>query len=150
MIHFQKSKAMKTTKKIHSHYFLIIFSVIVLLGFQQCSSDGKDITLPNPQDDSNTSDCDVSNVTFSGTVWPIINSNCTSCHSGTSPNGGVRLESFATIKIQASIPVGSYGSLYGAITHNSGNNPMPRNANKLSDCDIQIIKTWIDAGMLDN
>jgi hypothetical protein len=138
---------MKTTTFFHSRYFLIIFSVIVLLGFQQCSSDGKDITLP---DDSNTPDCDVSNVTFSGTVWPIISSNCTSCHSGTSPNGGVRLESFATIKVQASIPAGSYGSLYGAISHNSGNNPMPRNANKLSDCDIQLIKAWIDAGMPNN
>ena len=99
---------------------------------------------------SGGSGCDLSNVTFSETVWPIINANCTSCHSGASPGGGILLTNHATVAAQGAIGSGNPGSLLGAITHAAGNSPMPQGQAKLSDCNISKIRTWINAGMPDN
>lgn len=140
---------MKTHKFSSSNLLTYILAVVVLLGFQQCSPDNKVVTVPD-DNGNNPTECDATNVSFSATVMPIISANCLSCHTGTSANGGIRLENLANIRTQASIAAGSYGSLYGVISHSSGNNPMPRNAGKLADCDIKKIKSWIDAGMPDN
>jgi hypothetical protein len=94
--------------------------------------------------------CDTVNVTFSGTVWPVINDNCYSCHSGASPSGNVSLENYDDVAAAGSIDPGQYGSLYGVITHHSGNAPMPKNNSKLSDCTIKQIEIWINASRPDN
>jgi hypothetical protein len=94
--------------------------------------------------------CDTTSVTFSGTVFPIIQNNCISCHGGTAPSGNIPLENHTDISKQASIAVGQAGSLYGAITHAAGNSPMPRNGTPLPDCQVKQIKAWIDAGTPNN
>ena len=104
--------------------------------------DNKEELYPEP--------CDTSNVTFSGTVFPIIKINCWACHSGSAPLGGFLLETYENISMHANIPVGQYGSLYGAISHANGNVPMPFQKDKLSDCTIQQIKIWIDDGAPNN
>lgn len=95
-------------------------------------------------------DCDTTNVTYSGTIFPIINTNCISCHGGSSPQGGILLEDYASISAAAAIPAGQGGSLYGAISHASGNSPMPKNGTQLSDCKIKQVEVWINAGRPDN
>jgi mono/diheme cytochrome c family protein len=97
----------------------------------------------------NTS-CDTTNVTYSADVWPVINDNCVSCHSGGAPSGNISLENYDNIKNQALISSGQPGSLYGAISHDPGNSPMPKSGGKLSDCAITKIKKWIDDGALNN
>ncbi len=72
------------------------------------------------------------------------------CHSGNAPEGGILLDNYNNVKASAEIETGNYGSLYGTISHASGNSPMPKNADKLSDCNISKIKAWIDQGALDN
>ncbi len=94
--------------------------------------------------------CDTTNVTFSGTVKPIIDDYCVTCHSGQAPSGNVRLETYVDISAAGAIPPGTYGSLYGTITHAENNSPMPKGGGKLSGCSIAQIKTWIDNGMPDN
>jgi len=120
-----------------------------MLAIQSCSKSDAKMTI-DPPDPPTPAECDLSNVTFSNTVWPIINANCTSCHSGSSANLGIRLEDYATVKAQASIAAGSSGSLIGAITHSSGNFPMPKDRAKLSDCNISKINKWIQNGMPNN
>jgi mono/diheme cytochrome c family protein len=95
-------------------------------------------------------ECDSLNVTFSGTVFPIIQNNCYGCHSGSNPGGGISLTNYNQVKAQASIPVGSPGSLLGAITWANGNIPMPQNGSQLSECNIAQIRKWINDGMPDN
>lgn len=128
---------------------LLVYSILVLvtsLSLSSCSkSDDTKMQNPTP-----TPECDLSSVTFSNTVMPIISANCTSCHSGTSANAGIRLEDYASVKAQASIPAGSSGSLLGAIMHSAGNTPMPKDASKLSDCNISKINKWIQDGMPNN
>jgi len=48
--------------------------------------------------------CDTINpVTFSGTIWPVIQSTCTGCHSGASPSGNVLLASYNNVAAVAPV-----------------------------------------------
>lgn len=97
-----------------------------------------------------TAECNTDNMSFAGDVWPVINASCTGCHSGSSPSGNISLENYSGVAAAAAIDAGNYGSLYGVISHASGNSPMPKGGSKLSDCTIAQIKAWIDQGALDN
>lgn len=95
-------------------------------------------------------DCDSVNVSFAANIFPIIQNSCYGCHSGSNPGGGIHLTGYNQIKAAASIPVGSPGSLLGAVTWSPENSAMPKNGNKLSDCDLGQIRKWISDGMSDN
>ena len=95
-------------------------------------------------------DCDSVNVTFSETVFPIIQNSCYGCHSGSNPSGGISLTNHGQVAAAGAIPPGNSGSLLGSITWTSGNIPMPKNGNKLSECNIAQIRRWIGDGMPDN
>lgn len=85
--------------------------------------------------------CDDSLVTYSGTVVPIFETHCYGCHNPTFISGGVVLTNYNTVASLA----GS-GKLRGVISHTPGFIKMPQGGNKLSDCHIQKIKKWVDAG----
>ena len=89
--------------------------------------------------------CDTTNVTFSNDIFPIINTNCTSCHSGQAPGGNIKLENYNDISAAA-----NNGSLLGVIRHEQGWSPMPKGGGKLNDCDIAKIETWFDQGTPNN
>lgn len=95
-------------------------------------------------------DCDTVNVTYSGTIWPMVQNRCFGCHSGPTPPSGLSLENYTAISTAASIPPGNPGSLLGAVTWAQGNVPMPDNGPQLPDCNIAQIKKWINDGMPDN
>ncbi|MEZ5197024.1 MAG: c-type cytochrome domain-containing protein [Bacteroidales bacterium] len=95
-------------------------------------------------------DCDSTNVSFSETVFPIIQNSCYGCHSGANPGGGINLTNHSQISAAGAIPPGNTGSLLGAITWASGNIPMPQNGQQLSECKIAQIRNWINEGMPDN
>jgi len=101
-----------------------------------CSNDSEDMLAPS---------CDTSNVTYSGTIVSLLTANCYACHSGTTPVAPFRLDSHAAVAVQA-----GNGKLIGAISHNAGFSPMPKNAPKLSDCNIAKIKKWVNAGFPNN
>lgn len=90
--------------------------------------------------------CDTSNVTYSGTITGIINRyGCLSCHSGPQPAAPFRLETYADVQAKV-----LDNRLMGAITHANGFAPMPQGAPKMSDCDINKVKAWIDRGAPNN
>ncbi len=94
----------------------------------------------------NTGSCDTTNVTYSSTINSIlINYNCAFCHSSAANSGNIILTNYISLKT-----VADNGKLLGSITHTPGFSPMPRGAPKMKDCDINKIKTWIDAGAPDN
>lgn len=96
---------------------------------------------------STATTCDTVNVTYSGQVQPVIESNCYTCHSNAAAaaaGGNVMLEGYANLQ-----RVASEGRLYRAISH-TGPSPMPKGGNKLPDCDIRVIKKWIDNGIPNN
>ena len=90
--------------------------------------------------------CDTSNTTYATTVISLLQSSgCLGCHSGVSASGGIRLDSYTNVKIQA-----DNGRLFGAINHSAGYSPMPQGGNKMLACDIIKIKAWIDSGSPNN
>ena len=119
----------------------LAFALVILSG---CYYDNEEDLYPNE------TPCDTTNVTFSGTVMPIINDYCIACHGSGAQSGGVLLEDYASISAAAQVPAGQYGSLWGAITHDPGNSPMPKSGGQLSDCNIKKIETWINAGTPNN
>jgi len=88
--------------------------------------------------------CDtVSPVTFSGTIWPIMQTSCSGCHGSTSPSGGVSLTDYNSIAVAA-----SDGSLLNSL---KGNNVtrMPLGSS-FSACRIRQFEIWINNGYLNN
>jgi uncharacterized membrane protein len=92
-----------------------------------------------------TSSCDTSAITFSATIRNIISNKCQGCHSGTGASGGIDLSSYSGVKAKV-----TDGRLWGAINHQPGFSPMPKNGAKLNDCEISQIRKWIDAGSPNN
>lgn len=89
--------------------------------------------------------CDTTNFRFSTAVSVITNTYCVGCHSGSAPSGGINLSSYAGVAAAA-----QSGRLYNAITHAAGYSPMPKDAAKLSDCQITQIRKWIQSGTPNN
>ncbi|MFQ5448280.1 MAG: hypothetical protein ACE5FF_15245 [Saprospiraceae bacterium] len=92
-----------------------------------------------------TLECDTGNVTYSGTVLPILTNNCYKCHDAANNFGGVTLEGYSNLKIYA-----QSGQLLAVIKHQPGFPFMPRNAPQLIECDIAKIETWVLSGAPDN
>lgn len=91
------------------------------------------------------SGCDTLNVTYSGTIVPLIASRCQGCHSGGSPQGGLNLTSWSVLNALA-----ADGRLGGAVQHLPGYEPMPRNAPRMNDCRVRQFMIWIEAGAPNN
>jgi cytochrome c5 len=93
-----------------------------------------------------SANCDATAATtFSANVLPLLNGRCNSCHAGTSPSGGIKLNAYPEVMKYV-----NDGSLMGSIKHASGFSSMPKNGSKMSACQIQEIQSWIDAGALNN
>lgn len=125
---------------------LLILPVLILFAFAftGCYYDNEEYLYPE------SAECTTDNMSYANDVWPVINASCTGCHSGASPSGNISLENYTDVAAGADISAGNYGSLYGTISHASGNSPMPKGGSKLSDCTISKIKAWIDQGAQDN
>ncbi|MBC7776806.1 MAG: hypothetical protein H7246_15335 [Phycisphaerae bacterium] len=93
--------------------------------------------------DENFGGCDISNATFSAFVQPLVQGRCQGCHSGSNPQGNIKLTSYAEIKT-----VALNGKMYAALTRSS--NWMPKGGAKLDDCSLQKIQAWIGAGAPNN
>jgi len=91
------------------------------------------------------STCDTTQFKFGANISPIMNTYCTGCHAGTAPSGGIDLSNYANVKIQA-----TNGRLVGAVTQAAGYSPMPKDAPKLSECQLIQIRKWVAAGALNN
>jgi len=115
----------------------IIIGIVIFM--QSCYYDNIEDLYPQ------LPECDTTNVTYSNSVWPIINANCTSCHGGGAPAGNIRLENYNDISSAA-----NNGSLLGTIRHEDGWSPMPKGGGKLNNCDIAKFETWVNQGTPDN
>ena len=78
-------------------------------------------------------------------VVPLLQQYCYSCHTGSFPSGNQLMGTYTADKAMA-----LNGKLYGTIAHAAGYSPMPQGMAKLSNCQIAVIKKWIDSGTLNN
>ena len=109
-----------------------------LMFLTACYYDKEEVLYPD-------SICDTADVRYSTTIQPVLSSNCISCHGGSTPSAGIKLDTYEGVAIQA-----ANGRLWGAVSHASSFSPMPKNANKLSACNLAKIRKWLDAGHPNN
>jgi uncharacterized membrane protein len=121
--------------------FLILFLAFALYACTSVSIQDVKPKIPNGQASCDT----LAEVSFSMHVLPIIAANCNECHAATNPSSGISLSTYNQVS-----RVSKNGELYGSITSAPGYNPMPANGKSLPPCDIAHIKSWIDAGSLNN
>jgi hypothetical protein len=89
--------------------------------------------------------CDLTNVTFAESVWPIIQNNCTGCHSGGNPQGGISLTNYSQVAV-----IAENGLLINVVNHEPGFVAMPFNGNQLDQCSIDTLEDWVNQGYPDN
>jgi hypothetical protein len=120
-------------------------ALLLLMILGGCYYDNEECLYPE-----GSTPCDTTNVTYSTNVLPLITDYCITCHSGGTPSGGISLEGYDNVRASSLIETGNYGSLIGVISHAPGNSPMPKNAPKLSDCQIRQVEIWIGQGAQNN
>lgn len=80
--------------------------------------------------------------TYTGDVKSIIDNNCVSCHGGSSPQAGLRLETYQQVRNSA-----ENGNLIPRM--NNPTNPMPQGG-LLPAATRAIIDAWADDGFPEN
>lgn len=83
-------------------------------------------------------------VSFSADVEPIIQSQCTSCHSQPSPSGNTVIENYDDVKA-----IGTDGRLINSLKGENGFSLMPQTGSLPPD-QITLIETWVNDGMPNN
>jgi len=124
--------------KMLSRLLLVSAVVQVIICVQGCTYDKEALA---PQ-----SGCQpAANVSFSADVQPILRASCFSCHGNGSSFGNVSCQTYDDVKGLA-----NNGSLIGSISHAAGFTAMPINAPKLNDCNIDVVRTWVQEGAKNN
>lgn len=93
-----------------------------------------------------SSACDTLNVSFSGTIVPILANSCFSCHSNStaaSAGNNIHLENWTDVSAKAT-------AIQGSIKHTGSFSPMPKNGGMIKACSINQFDIWVRAGMLNN
>ena len=111
-----------------------LFLLIVLT--PACSSDSEDEIAP---------DCDPENVSYSGTIAPIMSASCNGCHSGANPSAGIVTADYEGLRI-----VALSGQLVGSVNHEEGFYNMPSGQPQLDQCLRDQIAAWVDDGAPEN
>jgi hypothetical protein len=115
--------------------------IILILFFVSCYYDNEEALYP-----SLSSACDTLNVTFTGSIVPMLGSNCMSCHSNSSASSfgnNIRLQDYSDVKTHAT-------AVAGSIKHTGSYSPMPKNGGMLKQCLIRQFDIWVSDGMLNN
>lgn len=99
----------------------------------------------NLECDPDAGGCNTENVSFAQYVRPVIQNSCQGCHSGSVPSGNIDLTTYDNVR-----NIALSGRLYGAISWQNNYENMPFGGNKLPDCSIDKIKSWIDSGAPNN
>lgn len=123
---------------------LILASLVILTGATACYKDNAEDMYPGGG--GSTGGCDTTNVTYSGTIEPIIHASCATagCHFDASVTG-IDLFHYSGVAAMA-----NSGKLVSAITHNGQASPMPKGMPKLDDCKIAKIVKWVNSGAPNN
>jgi hypothetical protein len=111
---------------------------IFSLFFVSCYYDNEEALYP-----ALSNSCDTTNVTYSGTIVPILNNSCLTCHSNLSTGGSILLTDYAQV-------VANAPRITGSIKQLQGFSAMPKNSAKIKSCSITQWDIWVRDGMLNN
>jgi hypothetical protein len=110
---------------------VVLFPFILFSG---CENNVEENSEDNPVD------CTEVETYYTENVAPILESNCTGCHSGPTPTAGLSLDSY--LNVRAAIKT---GDVLDRVNRKSGDGGfMPNGGTKLSDANLEILQTFFD------
>jgi len=89
---------------------------------------------------SNCNACDTTKFAYSSRIQPMLANWCVGCHNSTNSGGGYDLSTYNGV-----VTAITNNRLLGSLNHESGYSAMPKNTNKLSDCDLKAFTNWVNA-----
>lgn len=119
---------------------IIILTVIFTALSVSCYYDTEESLYPD------LGSCDTTNVTYSGSIVPLLDNNCLSCHAAgvaADKGGSIDLDGYQNV-------FDNKDYILGSIKHQSPSKPMPKNAAKIKDCLIQQFEIWVADGAPNN
>ncbi len=132
----------KLKKKVKMIKQIVIPALIFMLIFSvQCTYDSEEELFPQLY-----IECDLENVNYSNTVKGILENNCYVCHSNQNSDefgSGLKLEDYSDLNNVFTI-------VLGAVNHEEGFPPMPKNQQKLDKCQLDQLAKWDENGKPNN
>jgi hypothetical protein len=117
--------------------FSILFLLCSLVNFNSCTYENEEDLLEDFQ-------CDTSAIVYTDLTY-IFTGICANCHSESLYYKDIKMDSYENVKTSVNT-----GRVWRAINHKDGIRPMPDGLPKMSDCDLNKINAWINAGMPEN
>jgi len=90
-----------------------------------------------------TSPCDASTVTWTMDIQPMLQEQCVSCHSGSTPSGGKDLSTYANVKLYL-------GGAVSRMNKPLGDPLIMPPSGPLTSCTLTKLDAWVAAGALEN
>lgn len=90
-----------------------------------------------------TSPCDVTAVSWTADIQPMIQQNCLGCHSGAGASAGLDLSTYMSVKTHSS-------SLVNRMNKPNGDPLMMPPSGPLSNCTLNQMDAWVAAGTPEN
>lgn len=84
-------------------------------------------------------------ISYQKDVYPIIKQNCMSCHDANNHSGGIVIENYEQIALS-----GKSGELYNSVMISSNGKAYMPKGGRLMDCEIALLKAWVDQGAKNN
>ncbi len=127
--------------------FIVTGIVLMLVGFSLtgCYYDTEEELYP----DKGSGTCDTTTSRYSVEVKTILDAKCNSsaCHGGASNPSGIPLDSYDGVKAYLDYDKARFIS---SIVQDGNASNMPKGTTKMIDCNINMIKSWINKGYPNN
>ena len=114
---------------------IINVTLLLLITFYGCEKNVEE------DHENDTVDCSTVESYYDEQIAPILSSNCTGCHSGSTPTGDLSLDSYASV--YAAI---KSGNVLDRVNRNSSGDDllMPQYGQKLSQPNLDILQTFFN------
>lgn len=110
----------------------------MVISQSSCYYDVEEILYP-------TTTCDTIDMSYAQDIVPILDGQCYVCHGNGANQGGIEIGDYQALKVWI-----DNGRFRGAVRHDAGFSPMPKNAAKLPDCQVAKIEAWLNSGSPNN
>jgi hypothetical protein len=113
---------------------LTLLVILLATSLQSCVNN-------NEEDLYGIEQCDTTNVTWASKIAGIMEKRCVACHGPEVAYKGVRHDTYEYEMI-----VVNDGRLRGVVNHLPGYSKMPKDSEKLPECELKLINIWLDNG----
>lgn len=117
---------------------MAIWAALMILTFiSACTDSGE-----------NDEDCSGANMSYSMDIKPILQNNgcmTSGCHGGSAMSNLLFMDSYESLKIYIDA-----NRLMGALRHQNGFSAMPKQGEKISNCELLKMDSWIAQGAQNN